>query len=207
MNTNLSLTTIKDLNSLDSSGVLLVALEIFIPNTPVVRIVANNENITYKNELYVAFPFEIGELSVAKGESPVFTLNIDNTSKAIQKYILAYDEYLKSNKYEQETIKAKLHLLNTKDLSNSILDEEFELTDFHSNSKEVVFNLGVMSLFNLSYPPRKMYKDYCPFKFKDEYCNYKGNDTNCNKSLQDCRAKNNSVRFGGFLGIAGGYKI
>ena len=83
----MKLSTIKDLNNISNGGVLLVALEIFIPDTPTVRVINNSENITFKGNEYVAFPFSIGELSAAKGETPTFQLQIDNTSRAMQQYI------------------------------------------------------------------------------------------------------------------------
>ncbi|EJP76182.1 DUF1833 family protein [Campylobacter sp. FOBRC14] len=202
----MTLNTIKDLNALDSEGVLLVALEIAIPDTPIVRIVRNSENIIFKNNEFIAFPFNISEIKTAKGEVPQFQLQIDNTSRAMQNYVQMYDRYLRVHGVDNSAIKATVYVLNTKDLNESILEEYFELTDFNSDSQYVTFNLGSQNLFNMSYPIRKMYKDYCPFKFKDECCGYTGNATGCNKSLADCRAKNNSVRFGGFLGIQGGYK-
>ena len=61
----MKLSTIKDLNDISNGGVLLVALEIFIPDTPVVRVINNSENIIFKGNEYVAFPFSIGELSAA----------------------------------------------------------------------------------------------------------------------------------------------
>lgn len=203
---SLKLTTIKDLNALASDSVLLVALDIFIPDTPIVRIINNNENIIFKDNEYIAFPFSIGEIKTAKGETPSFNIQVDNTSRAMEQYILRYDEYLKTNGVNNSSIKATIYVLNTNDLSEAILEENFELTNFSSDESYVTFNLGTSSLFNLSYPPRKMYKDFCTFKFKDECCGYKGSDISCNKSLSDCRAKKNSARFGGFLGISGGYK-
>ena len=62
----MKLSTIKDLNDISNGGVLLVALEIFIPDTPTVRVINNSENIVFKGNEYVAFPFSIGELSAAK---------------------------------------------------------------------------------------------------------------------------------------------
>lgn len=202
----MKLTTIKDLNAAASDSALLVGLEIFIPKTPTVRIINNSENITFRGEEFVAFPFSIGEIQTAKGEIPQFNLSIDNTGRAMQNYINSYDNYVKTHGAENSTIKAKIYVINTKDLSEPVLEEFFELTDFSSDSKAVTFNLGAGNLFNMSYPPRKMYKDYCVFKFKGEECGYNGPETSCNKTLASCRAKNNSVRFGWFLGIAGGYK-
>lgn len=202
----MKLTTIKDLNTLATDSVLLVGLEIFIPETPTVRIVNNSENITFKDNEFIAFPFSIGEIQTAKGEVPRFALSIDNTSRAMQNYINMYDNYIKQHGSDNSAIQAKVYIINTKDLSEPVLEEFFELTDFSSDAQSVTFNLGTNNLFNMSYPPRKMYKDYCSFKFKDEKCGYKGADTTCDKNLAACRKKGNSVRFGGFLGIQGGYK-
>lgn len=202
----MKLSTIKDLNDISNGGVLLVALEIFIPDTPTVRVINNSENIIFKGNEYVAFPFSIGELSAAKGETPTFQLQIDNTSRAMQQYIQAYDNYLKTHGVGNSAIKAIVYVINSNDLSEEIFSENFELTEFSSDSSYVSFTLGTNSLFNMSYPPRKMYKDYCMFEFKSAQCGYKGADGKCKKTLADCRAKGNSERFGGFLGIAGGYK-
>ena len=90
----------------------------------------------------------------------------------MQNYINSYDNYVKTHGAENSTIKAKIYVINTKDLSEPVLEEFFELTDFSSDSKAVTFNLGAGNLFNMSYPPRKMYKDYCVFKFKGEECGY-----------------------------------
>ena len=46
----MKLTTIKDLNAAASDSALLVGLEIFIPETPTVRIINNSENITFRGE-------------------------------------------------------------------------------------------------------------------------------------------------------------
>lgn len=202
----MKLSTIKDLNDISNGEVLLVALEIFIPDTPTVRVINNSENIVFKGNEYVAFPFSIGELSAAKGETPTFQLQIDNTSRAMQQYIQAYDNYLKTHGVGNSAIKAIVYVVNSNDLDEEIFSENFELTEFSSDSSYVTFTLGTNSLFSMSYPPRKMYKDYCMFAFKGNQCGYKGTDDKCKKILADCRAKRNSERFGGFLGIAGGYK-
>ena len=100
-----------------------------------------------------------------------------------------------------------MYILNTNDLSQSVLTEYFELVDFKANNKLSTFTLGTTSLFNKQYPPRKMYANFCSFKFKDTRCGYVGAITTCNKTLSDCRARNNSPRFGGFVGLGGGVRI
>ena len=149
----MKLSTIKDLNDISNGGVLLVALEIFIPDTPTVRVINNSENIVFKGNEYVAFPFSIGELSAAKGETPTFQLQIDNTSRAMQQYIQAYDLYLKTRGVGNSAIKAIVYVINSNDLEEEVFSENFELTEFSSDSEYVSFTLGTNSLFNMSYPP------------------------------------------------------
>jgi len=40
--------------------------------------------------------------------------------------------------------------------------------------------------------------DYCHCRFHSQECNYKGNDVFCFKGFEDCKAKGNEARFGGF---------
>lgn len=202
----LPLTTIQDLNELGTDSVLLVALEINIPSTPTVYIVNNGENITFDGNEYIAFPFEIGEITAEAGTTPTFQIQIDNTTRAIERYIIEYDTYLKQNGIDGNGITAVCRVLNTKDLSQAVMTEYFDLTSFDATNKVVTFNLGTNSLFNKTYPPRKMYANFCSFKFKDNRCGYAGALTTCNKTLTDCRARNNSTRFGGFVGLGQGLR-
>ena len=44
----------------------------------------------------------------------------------------------------------------------------------------------------------------CPFTFKDGWCDYKGEIPDCDKTYSGpngCKAHNNEVRFGGFVGL------
>ncbi len=202
----LKLTTIADLNALGTNSVLLVALEINIPSTPTIYVVNNSENINFQGNEYIAFPFEIGEISAGKGETPNFQILLDNTSRAMSQYVMAYDAYLKQNGIDGNGITCTAYVLNTNDLSEAVLTEYFQLTNFNTDNKTATFNLGTESLFNKTYPPRKMYANFCSFKFKDARCGYTGELLTCNKTLSDCRARKNSKRFGGFMGLGGGYR-
>lgn len=198
---------IEDLNDLGSDSTIVVALDINVPSIPTVRLVRNTTNITYMGNEYISFPFEIGEISAGKGETPQFQLKLDNTNRVIEQYLVQYDTYLKQNGIDGNIISAVVHVLNTNDLSDSILTEYFELTDFSADAQTATFNLGTMSLFNSSFPIRKMYASFCTFKFKDGRCKYAGSASTCNKTLSNCRALNNSVNYGGFVGLSEGVRI
>lgn len=199
--------TLKDLNSLGGDSVLLVALKIVIPSTPIIYIVRNGEAVTFLGNEFIPFEFNIGEITAGKGETPQLQLQIDNTSRAIERYLIEYDTYLKLNGIEGNGITCELYVLNTNDLSEAVMIEYFELVDFKANNKMATFTLGTTSLFNKQYPPRKMYANFCSFKFKDARCAYSGVITTCNKTLSDCRARNNSVRYGGMVGTGSGLRV
>jgi len=204
---NLKLATIADLNALGTDSVLLCALEVNIPSTPTVYVVNNGENITFQEHEFTAFTFDIGEITAGKGETPSFQISLDNTLRIMSQYIIMYDTYLKQNGIDGNGVTCVAHILNTYDLSESVLTEYFQLTDFSNANNAVTFNLGTESLYNKNYPPRKMYADFCSFKFKDARCGYTGSALTCNKTLSDCRAKSNSSRFGGFMGLGQGYRV
>lgn len=204
----MTLTTLQDLNSLGGDSVLLVALKIVIPSTPIIYIVRNGEAVTFLGNEFIPFEFNIGEITAGKGETPQLQLQIDNTSRAIERYLIEYDTYLKLNGIDGNGITCELYVLNTNDLTEAVMTEYFELVSFGApNSKIATFTLGTTSLFNKQYPPRKMYANFCSFKFKDARCAYSGVITTCNKTLSDCRARNNSVRYGGMVGLGSGLRV
>jgi len=197
----MTLTTINDLNKLGADGVLLVCLKLEIAGQDNVYLVNNRENITFKSNEYIAFPFEISEITSAKGENPQFTLQIDNTTRAINALMIEYDIYLKQNGIEGNKVFATLYVVNTIDLSEEVLAEKFELVSWDISSQWASFKMGASNPFNRNYPPRKLFNAFCGFKFKDNRCNYIGSESICNKTLARCRELNNSVRFGGYVGV------
>lgn len=203
----MQLATIADLNALGTDSVLLCALEINIPSTPTIYVVNNGENITFQGHEFIAFPFEIGEITAGKGETPSFQISIDNTLRIMSQYIIAYDTYLKQNGIDGNGVTCIAHILNTNNLSESISTDYFQLTDFYNANKTVTFNLGTESLYNKKYPPRNMNANFCSFKLKDARCGYSGSATTCSKTLSGCRVLQNSSRIGAFLGLGSGYRV
>lgn len=197
----MTLTTIQDLNSLGGDGVLLVCMKLEIAGQDNIYLVSNNENITFKGNEYIAFPFEIGEITSGKGEVPQFQIRVDNTSRAINRLVMEYDIYLKQNGIEGNKVYATIYVVNTIDLSEEILAEKFELTSWDTTSQWATFKLGASNPFMQTFPPNSVYKDFCRFKFKGVLCGYTGAETQCDKTLKRCRQLGNSVRFGGYRGV------
>lgn len=196
-----SLTTINDLNKLGGEGVLLVCVKLEISGQSNIYLVNNKENITFKSNEYIAFPFQISEISASKGEVPQFSLQIDNTTRAINSLMIEYDIYLKQNGIEGNKVFATLYVVNTIDLGEEVLAEKFELVSWDINNQWASFKMGASSPFQRSYPPRKLFSSFCGFKFKSVQCGYVGVTTKCDKTISTCRTLNNSIRYGGFISV------
>jgi phage-related protein len=199
----LSSIVIDQKNDLGSTEAILVAIDLAIPSiTEPIRLVRNNENITWRGSEYQAFPFSIDEISeTATNEVPSVAITLANASRAIEKYIVEYDIWLKENAHQP--IVVTIHVLSTADLANtsSILSSTFEISSFSSNAESVTFNLTQKNLYIKAFPPHKITRK-CHFKFGSTECGVITGGT-CNKTLANCRSHNNSVRFGGYPSVGG----
>ena len=119
-------------NKLVSSTVWLLMLEITIPGGSIIRITSNNENVMWREESWVAFPFELGEIEEdSRGEVPRVELRVSNVTRSIESYLQTYDNYTKTNGYTP--IEVHIYVVNNAQsfLSGVITDSTLEgaLTD------------------------------------------------------------------------------
>ena len=157
----MTLTTINDLNSLGTEA-LVPALEITIPGLDKIYVVKNRENITFDGNEYLAFDFQIEDLSQGgKGELPTWVIKVDNSTRILEQYILNYDLYLKENGIQGNYIECIIRVLNTNDLSEAIIEEYFELNQPTTDSKWATFNLSASSPFRMQYPTRRIFQNLC----------------------------------------------
>ena len=207
----LSLTAIQEKNKLGTDSVFAVLLEITIPDTPIIYITSNGDNITWNSQTWLAFPFDIGELNEeGKNEVPQWTITLDNRQRVIEQYLQQYDQYLKVNGVDGNEIKCTCHIVNTKDLANTqtVKTVYFELSQPTTTSENATFILTADSPFNITAPKRRFIKQFCYWKFKGNECGYAGAETMCDKTLTRCKQLNNSPRFGGFAGVGfGGVRL
>lgn len=198
----LSSTAIEEKNKLIGNSVWLLALKITIPGlgTPI-RLVRNNEAITWDGETWSAFPFEIDEVGdVSSGEVPRVDIRVSNISRAMEVYIQAYDTYIKTNGFSPVLV--NIYVLNSLNLTSATPEVEhlFELKQPKTNSKWATFTLGAANPFNKRFPIMRILKNHCRFIFKGTLCGYAGVGATCDKTLTTCRSYSNSDRFGGFPG-------
>ena len=207
----LSLQTIQDKNSLGTDAVFHVLLEINIPGTSQVTITNNGDNVSWNSKLWQAFPFDIAEINEdSMGEIPQWSIQLDNRSRAIERYLSDYDQYLKINGLEGNEITCTLYVVNSKDLLNTepIKQITFSLSQPTTTSETATFTMTAASPFSIIVPKRRYIKQYCYWKFKGIECGYTGVAATCDKSLIQCKEYNNSGRFGGFPGVGiGGIRL
>ena len=190
-------------NQLNSNSVWLSMLEINIPSvSETLRIVNNNEDITWKSFTWLKFPFELDEISQsANAETSQFQIKVGNVKNIIGQYIRQYDAYVKTNGFEAITV--VLYIVNSKDLANTtpVYSTNLILTTSNLNHLEVSFTVSARDLFRARTPQTRMFPNSCRFKFKSTLCGYSGPVSLCDKSLSRCRQLENSKRYGGFPAI------
>jgi len=186
---DLSTAAIIEKNRVSTDGVWLQLAEIVVENQDVIRLVNNNENIEFLGQTYYMFAFELSSVKQNSTEIPETTLSVSNVTGAIQQVIEQYDGIIGA--------KVSIKIINTNVPDYIAAEENFVVTGTSADRENVVLKLGTDFLFTRRFPNTRVLKDYCPFKFKGPQCGYSGNLPSCNKTLSDCRAHGNSVRFGG----------
>lgn len=186
-------------NKLNTDSVFLIALEITIPdvNDPI-RIINNNEDVTWAGVLYQAFNFEISEIKeTTTGEVSEFNLRVNNTNNIIGTYLRVYDAYVKLNGFEPITV--KLSVVNSNNLTSATPEIQHITTLIKPtlSYEMVTFTLGGVNSYN-KIINSFMFKNNCRWKFKDLKCGYSGGETVCNKTLARCKELSNQLRYGGF---------
>src|SRR4030042_50773 len=140
----LSSIAITEKNLLATDSIWYLALEITITGiSEPVRVIRNNENITWDSETWVAFPFELDEIGEeAKGEVPEVVLRVSNVSRVMESYLQSYDEYTKANGYTP--IEVTIYVLNSKNLASATPEvaHYFELIHPKTDPIWATFRLG-----------------------------------------------------------------
>lgn len=188
---SLSAAAILAKNSISDTGVWLILLDIVVGGNNI-RICYNNENITWNGNEYVAFPFEIDVISEnSAGELPAVRLRVSNVTRAMQYYIS------ESGGMVGATVTLRVVHSKHLDLTTPEVEEVWAVTKCTSDVNWVTFTLGADYPVNARRPLWRFLKNFCPFEYKGVECGSTSGLATCNHSLADCRARGNSVRFGG----------
>ena len=203
---------IAEKNKISSDNAWLLAMEFLIPDTgegQYVRIIANNEDITWNGSIWQAFPFEVDEIGeTSKGEVPRIDIRVSNVNRMFEYYLQAYDVFTKLYGYYPITV--KIMVINSGNLSETVpeVSYEFDLQQPKTNAQWATFTLGASNPYRKRFPEYRILKNQCQYKqFGGIECGYQipaGTFPTCDRTLHTCKEYSNSKRFGGFPGAGDG---
>lgn len=201
-------------NKLATDEAWLVLLEITMPDTTVLKLTNNSENLYWpgtsspSTNLYTAFPFELGEIGeTSKAEVPSVSLRVSNAARILEPYLDAQDGMVDSS-VDIRVVNSMHVLTPTKALGTYLTTPEIELNydivTASSDSQWVIFTLGASNPFNKRFPRNKIMRNSCRYReFKGSQCQYVGAETTCDRALTTCRDTfSNTQWFGGCPGVA-----
>lgn len=204
---NLSVASIIEKNRLQSDEAWLVALKIHVRNPvtnsveEVIRVVRNTEITTILGEAYEPFSFDIS-ISEKTNELPTLRVTIQDQTQVVQSYMERYGGGIG---FDVDLIVVRATTAAETEADPELI-EYFQIISSSAANYVVTWTLGAENPLRQIYPARRQDSEQCSFKFKDGNCAYAGTATSCDLTLdgpRGCRAKGNSINFGGYPGIAG----
>jgi|GEM_PF-385302 Phage-related protein len=196
---------IAEKNKLASDSAELLLLEINIPGLDEpIRIVINTEAVEWSGRTWTYFPVEIGDITEdSKGEQPSISLKINNTDRTIHGYAESSQGGVGGT--------CTIYVVNSKHLNvlEPLFQEEFAITKSVFDQSWGTFTLGTSYPLSARRPLRRFLKNHCPFEYGDIECGVShavvAQYPKCDRTLNACRIRGNSVRFGGEPAIPGGF--
>ena len=190
-------------NKLHSTSPWLLLLDITLTDTTAIRLVRNTEDIVFNGNTYTAFPFDLSNVeSNSDGQIPTVTLKVSNITRFLTPYLESLDGGLEST--------VKVTVVNAGLLSEnySELDMEFQVMGCEADAYWVTWNLGMANPINRRFPLYRFLANHCSWTFTGGLavgvnieCSFLGAFTTCNRTLENCAERENTERFGGFLGM------
>ncbi|WP_094605339.1 hypothetical protein SPSIL_002580 [Sporomusa silvacetica DSM 10669] len=192
---NLSVAGVLEKSQLASDGVWLLLVEVALPDSAEpLRLVRNNEDIIWNGDTWTAFNFKLGEITEDnKGKPQAIPLQVSNITQIVQGYVE------ENNGLTGTTV--TLRVVHSQHLDNTLpeVEEIFTVQSTSCESKWVTFFLGSDISTQLRFPFRRVLKNFCAWRdqYKGIECGYAGSLPACDGTLQSCRNRGNSVRYGG----------
>lgn len=192
---NLSVAGMLEKSQLSSDGAWLLLVEVAIPDSDEsLRLVRNNEDITWNGYTWTAFNFKLGDIKEDnKGKPQSVPLQISNVTQTVQAYVEEYSGMTGAT--------VTLRVVHSQHLDNTTpeLEEVFTVESTTCDNKWVTFYLGCDLSVQLRFPFRRVLKSFCAWRdhYKGIECGYAGSMTECDGTLQSCRNRGNQTRYGG----------
>lgn len=197
----LSVGTVIEKNRIASAVAFIFLAEIEVRDAggnlvETLRLVRNNEDITFQGNLYTAANFDL-TLKEEVGTIPEIQVVAVDYTRAIQARMQEYGGGVGFD--------VVLILVNTGNLQQPPeIQERFRVTKSSAQGYVVTFSLGAENPLTMRFPRRRQTQDRCQWRYQGPECGYGGGLASCDLSLQGdngCAAHGNTVRFGAFPGI------
>lgn len=202
MANRISAATIMDKNQLQSDSAYLVLLEIQIEGTNTVRLVRNHEDVNWNGNDWVAFPFEMDDMTEDGKELPELVLRVSNVKRDLEPYLN------QGNGGVGATVIVRVVNSEHMEITSPEVEISFVCESTDTDDQWAYFTLGTGEAQTKRFPQMRYFKDSCRFAYGSVRC---GATTaiqavypNCNGSLKHCQERQNSTRFGGFPSIPTG---
>jgi lambda family phage minor tail protein L len=197
---NLSQALLMEAMNINSANPWLILFDIILPDSQgTLRLVKNNENITFDGDEYLAFPLELDSVSDSSdSDIQTLTVKVSNVTRVIQAYLEELDGLIGGQ--------VTLRIVNAGLLSEnySELERTYDIIGSSADSQYVSITLGAPNPLGKRFPLDRYLANHCNWKFKTIECGYVGIDLTCKRTLEDCQNKVNSRRFGGHPGLTPG---
>lgn len=155
-------------NKIATSYPWLHLLEIAYGESLFIRIVNNNENVTFNGNTYTAFPFIIGERSESNsGKLNDLDVRVGNANRVLESVISQYNGLAGAT---ATLLVVQANLLETYDTYAIV--ETYQIISSSTDNNWAYFKLGMPKLTSKSFPSVRYYKNVCNYTFKGLACKY-----------------------------------
>ena len=191
-------------NKIATASAWLVLIDVILDGgATTLYFVNNTEDVVFNSNTYTAINFELDATKYSsKGEIPSLQLRISNVTRLIQAYLEALDGAVGDQ--------VRIRVVNSEHLTEDYTELEmlYDILDSESTGLWATFTHGAPNPLRSRFPRNRYIAQHCNWIFKEAECTYVGAETICDRTLDACRAYNNSARFGGFPGLnAGGLRL
>lgn len=195
---NLPLALRLEKNKLISTAPWLILLALTLPDSTVIRLVKNTDDVTFGGNVYTAFAFELGDTrSAGDGSIQGVTLRVANPARALEPYLEQFEGAV--------GCPVTLMVVHADNLASDYteLTLSYDVLGTDPADDWVTFTLGAENPLRRRFPLQVAIPFSCNWPFKGVECGYAGAAVSCARTLNACRVLNNSARFGGRPGIVG----
>lgn len=158
---------INEKNRTASPYAWLVLLEITLTDDTIIRLVRNDEDVTFESNVYTAFNFQLEPtVQNSKGQIPTLTLRVSNVTFLIQSKLQTLNGAIGST--------VRMIVVNSNLLASNVFDLEmnFEVLAASSSNQWVEFELGSPSPLRQRFPLNKYSALGCQWRFEEIECDY-----------------------------------